>query len=371
MVTLRFILGRLQYVLALLPLLTFKRFLNLLRAIGCFLLKRRMSVQTPPIFVLSITNDCNYRCVMCMKTSSQQNTTMDYGNPREMDFEVLHELLTDHASRIAFVRLHGGEPLHYSRINELIDVLNENRIPFNIVTNGSLLTEALIHRLVGTYCVGIGISLDAATEKTYGYMREGGSLELVAANIDNLVAAKQKRGSRRPVLSASMCVFSFNVSEMSQLVRFCHEHHIPALSVAEGVYQKNPNMSQQDEIGNHVTLAHDSIREAVETAKDLKITFRTRFPSLMAHRYRDIPYHDGNVLPRNCLNLYASAWVMPDLSVVGCSSATGVFGSLREDDFSAIWNTNMSGYPGARVAFRNGKAPAVCEKCIYTGGFFT
>ena len=59
MVTLRFILGRLKYIWVLLPLLTVRRVINLLKSIGYFLLKSNRSTKVPPILILTVTSDCN------------------------------------------------------------------------------------------------------------------------------------------------------------------------------------------------------------------------------------------------------------------------------------------------------------------------
>ena len=146
MITVRFILTRFHLVFALVPLLTFRKVFNLLHAIVCFMLKKNRTVEHPPILLLTLTTDCNYTCRMCLKSSKWKSTKgalLNYRKPKEMDFAVLRELLIEHADYLAVVKLQGGEPLHYSNIVELVDLLNELKIPFDILTNGSLLTKEL------------------------------------------------------------------------------------------------------------------------------------------------------------------------------------------------------------------------------------
>ena len=59
----------------------------------------------------------------------------------------------------------------------LLDLLNELKIPYNVVTNGLLLKEKIISRLLNSYCVGVGVSLDSADPETYAKIRKGGDLE--------------------------------------------------------------------------------------------------------------------------------------------------------------------------------------------------
>ena len=61
----------------------------------------------------------------------------------------------------------------------------------------------------------------------------------------------------------------------------------------------------------------------------------------------------------------------PDSSVIGCSNATQALGDLNRESFAEIWNSNESGYIGARRDLREGRVPDGCSKCIYSGSFFT
>ncbi len=110
-----------------------------------------------------------------------------------MDFAVLRELLIEHADYLAVVKLQGGEPLHYSNIVELVDLLNELKIPFDILTNGSLLTKELCKKLVGSYCFNISISLDAGSNETYRYLRRGG--ELPPSSVESTAAERDQEGT--------------------------------------------------------------------------------------------------------------------------------------------------------------------------------
>jgi MoaA/NifB/PqqE/SkfB family radical SAM enzyme len=166
MITIKFILTRLHLVLALLPLLTFKKVFNLLHAVARFLLRTSKTVEHPPMLILTLTTYCNYSCRMCLKSTkpaSDKGSLLDYRNPKEMDFPELRKLLEEHADYLCIVHLHGGEPLRYGNVVQLVDLLNELKIPFNIITNGSLLTEQLCEKLDGGYCFSVGVSLDAAS----------------------------------------------------------------------------------------------------------------------------------------------------------------------------------------------------------------
>ena len=365
MITFSFILTRLHLVLALLPLLTFRKVFNLLHAIVCFVLRSSRTVKHPSILILTLTTHCNYTCRMCLKSrkrKSNKGALMDYQRPKEMDFGALRDLLREHADYLALVKLQGGEPLYHSNIVELVDLLNELKIPFDILTNGSLLTEDLCRKLVNSYCFSISISLDAGRNETYRYLRHGGELPQVLSNIGRLNDIKSERASNRPILNASMCTFAENIGEVSELLEICSEYRIPSLTVVEG-----------HDYDTAFTKPHQLAR-AKSTARRLGIILRLRFPCLA-----DDSENPGNqsseqvsiVPPRNCLNLYASVWLLPDFNAMGCSCSTMSWGNIREQGLQPVWNDPDGLYVRARQDLRERKVPVACRGCIYSGGFLS
>jgi MoaA/NifB/PqqE/SkfB family radical SAM enzyme len=374
MVTLTLIATRLNLLVALLPLLNLKKLSNLAVAALHFLFRSSRTVKHPPIMILTLTSGCNYKCIMCLRSSradSDKGSIIDYRHPKEMNFDSLRALLVEHANFLCMVRLHGGEPLHYSKILEVVDLLNELRIPYTIVTNGALLTDSLRPKLVDQYCVGISISIDAATEETYRKMRKGGDLKQLLSNIDELNNLKAERRTRRPVLNATMCTFSMNAPEMPDFIRLCKLHQISAVTVGEGWDYDTPHIQPTHLVENNKALVADSIAKSVDVARQLGVTLRTRFPSLQSYRDEPLPRQRGIVAPKNCLNLYASVWVLPEFDAIGCSGVTATFGKIDCDNFQRVWNDESGCYAQARRSLRDGEVPAPCSGCIYTGGIFS
>lgn len=288
-----------------------------------------------------------------------------------MDFEVLEAFLREHGEYLCMVRLHGGEPMHFTHFRRLVVLLNELQIPYNIITNGSLLTSDICNLLAGSHCFNVGISLDAATPETYSSLRPGGDLNVILSNIETLNQAKKARQTRRPVLGASMCTFSLNVREMADLVHLCKNYQISSLTVVEGWDYDTEEIRKEHLVENNVELVHRLIAEAKEEARKLKVNLRVRFPSLTEFAFHDIPKQVPQVAPRDCLNLYASAWFLPNFELVGCSNATAGFGNIYENKFSDVWNGSEFGYVRSRECLKRKEVPEECQGCIYTGSFFS
>jgi MoaA/NifB/PqqE/SkfB family radical SAM enzyme len=313
---------------------------------------------------------------MCLKSTtptSDKGALLDYRHPREMDFPELRKLLEEHADYLCIVHLHGGEPLRYRNIVQLVELLNELKIPFNIITNGSLLTEQLCKKLVGGYCFSVGVSLDAASEETYRYIRRGGELSRVLSNLKRINTIKDNSRSRRPILSASMCTFAANIGEVSDLIQICHDYNIPSLTVGEG-FDYDTNFTKPSNLArNNKELFRRELFKAQAKAKQLGVILRLRFPFLAddAESTRGLPRQVGTLLPKSCLNLYASVWRLPNLDAIGCSVSPMSWGSVKERGLDAVWNGPDGTYVIARRDLRNEKVPLACEGCVYTGRFLS
>lgn len=371
MITLRSVLSRLYQLREILPLLTVRKVVNLARSFLLFLVKADRTVASPPVLIVNVTSRCNYKCIMCWKNNAQLENPLNLGRQIDLDYEYLEWFIRRHADGLCMVRLHGGEPFFYRQILPLLDLLNELKIPFNAPTNGSCLDEEIRRRLVGSYCVSLGVSMDAATPETYARIRKGGDFHQVLANIDALIALKERLGTRRPLIGLSMAAFAFNVGEMAAMVRLCAERNIPALSVGEGVDLQTADIKPEDLVANNIELAHNAIRDAAAEAKRCGVILRTGFPSLTKHSFKDLPYHAAGVRPRNCLNLYTTFWMLPNLEVIGCSSVNASAGNLRETSFAKLWNSEDQWYVQARRTFRNKDVPEACSECPYSGGFMS
>jgi len=88
-----------------------------------------------------------------------------------------------------YVQLNGvGEPLMAKPFWEIIDRLKGMKRPLiNFNTNGLLMTEENVVRLLQAPVFGISVSLDAATPETYQDIR-GGNFATALAGIERLVA---------------------------------------------------------------------------------------------------------------------------------------------------------------------------------------
>src|SRR5262249_60817746 len=114
---------------------------------------------------VDLTNQCNLRCIMCHFSDERVHKAKrvdialdDFARIAEQLFPLCHLL------NLSF----GTEPLLHRRFVDLLEMVKPYDIPcVYMVTNGLLLNEPLIERVLGVNCLhDITVSIDAATEPT-------------------------------------------------------------------------------------------------------------------------------------------------------------------------------------------------------------
>ncbi len=137
---------------------------------------------------LNTSNLCNFKCRMCNSLYSnswinddallrehgfQRHDYTDYTKNRN-DLKTFVQNLLPRLSELRMITVTGGEPFINNDLLEVFDILDAagilKNLHLSITTNGSLLTEDKLKRLVNAKKVNINISIDG-TGKLFEYMR--------------------------------------------------------------------------------------------------------------------------------------------------------------------------------------------------------
>ncbi len=152
------------------------------------------------ILMIEPSSICNLSCVMCL-----QNTLRKPGyqwhhtrGPGHIDVGLFASLLYDLAeSNIFFERISlfwQGEPFMHPKIGTILDLITQinkkNKLSYiiEIHTNGILLNEDLMRKLLQVEGLNIIFSQDAVTPKTYSILRQGGDFEKSIQNIKRFIS---------------------------------------------------------------------------------------------------------------------------------------------------------------------------------------
>ena len=187
---------------------------------------------------LELTGRCNLSCVHC---------PVDYGTPEgsargELPFATVEKLLpwlsTAHSINLNIV----GEPLVYSRFEDVLERLGPACERTHSQTNGDALTPALARELVQRRLGSIAVSFDGVESNA---AVRGVPYELVRAKLALLCAEKRARGAETPLVSVAYTLMPRNLHELRPLLEDLaplgiHAVHVqPLMIFYEGLRDEN------------------------------------------------------------------------------------------------------------------------------------
>ena len=111
-----------------------------------------------------------------------------------------------------------GEPFMMKNLDELLDVFARRGKVLEMATNGQILPDRIIEKLVGRD-VRLTVSLDAATPETYARLRND-ALPKILDNLRRLIAAKGGKG-RNPKVWLNFMPMKANAHELEAFVELC------------------------------------------------------------------------------------------------------------------------------------------------------
>ena len=139
-------------------------------------------MRTPRSVDLSITNRCNLRCTYCSHFTGAGDVDQDLSKEEWLQF-------FEESNRCAVmnVTLEGGEPFYRKDLNELVEGIVENRMRFNILSNGTLITDEMAAFLASTgRCDGVQVSIDGSVPTTHDACRGEGNFLKAMRGIKSL-----------------------------------------------------------------------------------------------------------------------------------------------------------------------------------------
>ena len=303
------------------------------------------TVREPTSILIETGNSCNLRCPLC--------PTGIHGVKMPKAFLTVPKLaeILGKFRRLRSVELFmWGEPLLNPHLPELIAEVKRRGLEANVSSNFSLkMEEGYFARLVDSGLDRLVLSLDGATQATYAKYRVGGQLALALANLDCLLAARAKMGSRTPRIAWKFIVHKHNAHEVASAREMARDRGVEFL-----VAHINLNDYYAD-YEHPVPLASRQAEWLPE-----------------ASGHRQVRYRAGTPRPKRqiCPNLFQTAAVTTSGHVLPCSYLTRLdshFGDLGSvEAFAEIWNGPR--YRSARSLFVKAKkaeekCATICERC--------
>ena len=169
-------------------------------------------MRTPRTVDIDLTARCNLRCRYCYYFGNEAVEYRDLPTAEWLKF-------FDELGRLGVmdVCLAGGEPFIREDLRELLDGLILNRMRFNLLSNGGLITDEIAAHLASTgRCNYVQVSIDGAGPETHDACRGKGSFEGAVRGLKTLQRHKVNVACR-------VTIHHYNVGELEEIARFLLE----------------------------------------------------------------------------------------------------------------------------------------------------
>jgi pyruvate-formate lyase-activating enzyme len=176
--------------------------------------------STPPKLGIDMTGVCNVKppCVYCAWDFNKQLEGGNADVPFGLDTLDQYGAFFDNS--LELVNCSIGEPFMMRNVDELLDAFGDRNKVLEVTTNGQILTDTNIKKLLGRNA-HLYISLDAATPETYKKLRNDTFPKLLD-NVRRLVKAKGGRG-KLPLVYLVFMPMQANLHELDAFVKLVAE----------------------------------------------------------------------------------------------------------------------------------------------------
>jgi MoaA/NifB/PqqE/SkfB family radical SAM enzyme len=168
----------------------------------------------PRKITFEVCSECNLRCVMCYQpTLVRRKGVMSFDIWRKCADEIARES-PETECWFSFC----GEPLLEPELlcRMLVYGKSVGLSSLNVNTNGVLLTSALSDLLLDTGVDVVVFGVDGFSRSTYESIRVGGDRDVVYANIEYLLSARDRRGEKRTDVQVQFIEMDENEHELDQ-----------------------------------------------------------------------------------------------------------------------------------------------------------
>ncbi len=332
-------------------------------------MKLPSSVQIEPV------GQCNLRCEMCPIQFRRDGPP--HGPLAFMAWETFVSLL-DGFPELRRLHLQGlGEPMMHPRFFDMVRYASDRGIEVTTNSNLTLLNASRAERLMNSGLRTLYFSIDGATAGTYEQIRKGAHFDRVIANVEGMLAARQRLGLTTPSLQIVMVIMRQNLHELPDLVQMAHAWSAERMFVQHLSHDfGEPTLPEEyrpmrDYIAAQ-SLAHEDpariqkyFGEARQAAEWLGIALR--LPRTTPKRYPEgTTGRDRCDWPWTGAYISYQGYMMPCCMVATPDRIN--FGKVTERTLQSVWNGPE--YNTFRAQLDSDTPPDICRSCsLYWGTF--
>ena len=216
---------------------------------------------------VTVTSRCNIRCKTCGLWKKQW----------DLPYKTAKEVMENYPYMERLVWL-GGEVFLYKHFEEMFDEAGKwNNLKQQIITNGYVLNEKWMNKIIRTQNTELTFSIDGVTKEVYEEIRQGSNFERVISNIRYIFNLKKTLGIKKDIRMNSV-IMKTNYKQIYDLLELAHNEGFNQLSLMALHFDNAPNENifygdtRNQEALNFVYKAIPILRQrAIEYNIDLDI----------------------------------------------------------------------------------------------------
>jgi len=289
--------------------------------------------RIPLIANIEITNKCPMKppCIMCSRSNNWWIKKYLYKN--EMSASLIERLSTElkGVKHLGFVG--NGEPFACTRIFQLINSLDKD-CSVRVISNGVLLNDLLIEKIVDCNIEEINFSIDAADQQTYSKLR-GPHFSRIIGNIGKLVEQKNK-AKKKLEISMNMTLMELNKDEIIPFVELASSigvkkvkmHRLLKYKVTKADRKNFKYRFKEQKIDTTNQEFNNYLDNCIDFAKEHNVKFVWQSP-------RDKKQ-------TTCINPWTRLVILVNGDVKVCWHNKTILGNLNNDSLDSIMNSKKA-----------------------------
>jgi MoaA/NifB/PqqE/SkfB family radical SAM enzyme len=319
---------------------TFKKFLNAIHNNIEFKARKVKLNSFPSAYGIDIGNFCNLKCPLCPTGTNQpgrKKTFMSFEN-----YKIIFDKVKDYAFVVNLYNW--GEPFLNKDVFEIIKYTKKNKVGVLLSSNLNHMTPEMIEKIIKLKLDKMVVSIDGASQETYGQYRRGGDFNKVLKNLKEIVKMKKKLNSDYPRIVWQYLISKKNEKDVEK-----------AKKIAE-------------KLGIKINFLYMRVSQLIRKKGD-KLN-KKLVDEWVSKNFEGTPLEASSTI--NALNAcdypFKYLFVNPEGTTAACCALYDEktdFGDLLNHSLKEVWNNKK--YLSARSRFSNKKIKnkvfTVCDIC--------
>jgi MoaA/NifB/PqqE/SkfB family radical SAM enzyme len=319
---------------------------------------------------LLVTAECNLNCEMCNFSYFSKL----YQSEEELDFNNIKVFIEHESKNRPHIFLSGGEPFLREDILDIVKVIKMNGLTCGICTNGVLLDEFKIKKLIKLKVEYIIFSLQGPKKIHDAITGFSGAFDKLSQNIRLLISFKNKNKMK---IILNCAVIKSNLNHLQDVAKIAEElkvdllrfEHLNFLTKQE--VEAHKRLFKAEFTNDETSLSsyfadleiYDGVYyDCISQMQKLKGRFRTPIyfkPFLDNSELRSWYSNNFNIY-RRCVFIWKSLFICPNGDIIPCQFLIYKLGNIKTDSIEQIWNSKR--YRELRVKLRKSLLPG-CSRC--------